>query len=54
MLLDKTEADREKRLSELQGIREKAQLSNAQAGEYDAIRRSLSAWNEYRRKHYVC
>jgi len=52
-MVDKTQAERDKRISELQGIREKAQLSLRQAGEWDAIRRSLEAWNEYRRKAYV-
>ncbi len=53
MTIERTQADMEKRLNELLGVRKTAGLSNKQAGELDAIRHGLNAWNEYRRKRYV-
>ncbi len=49
----KSLAEMEKRLSELEGLRTKADLTLSTAGELDAIRQGLNAWNEYRQKHYA-
>lgn len=51
--VEKTQAEMEKRLAELLQIRSNAALSCKQAGELDAIRYGLNAWNQYRRKRYV-
>lgn len=48
-----TQADMDRRLSELQQMRSGANLTLRTSGELDAIRNhGLVAWRQYRKKHY--
>lgn len=52
-MTDKTAIDMERRKSELMQLKSTATLTLSTAGELDAIGHGLTAWNEYRRKHYA-
>lgn len=53
-MTERTQADMEKRLSQLMQMRASAALTLRTAGELDAIRNhGLQAWNQYCRKRYA-